>query len=61
MLSDRLLTVDEVAEWLQVAVRTIYAWRVRGVGPPAIRVGGQLRFRRSDIERWLEEHCNHPK
>lgn len=32
----------------------LYLLRSR-YGLPALRLGGQLRFRRSDIERWLEE------
>lgn len=48
-----LLTTEEVAELLQVPVATIYGWRVRREGPPAIRVGRHLRFRREAVERWL--------
>ncbi len=52
---DRLLTVDDLANHLNVPVATIYAWRYRHEGPPGFRVGRYLRFRRSDVERWIAE------
>jgi excisionase family DNA binding protein len=52
---DRLLTVEDPADYLDVPVATIYAWRYRRRGPPGFRVGRHLRFRWSDIERWIED------
>jgi excisionase family DNA binding protein len=52
---DPLLSVEEVAHLLGVAVATIYTWRYRKVGPPAIRIGRHLRFRRRDLAQWLRE------
>ncbi|RBJ02084.1 hypothetical protein DRA43_17460 [Micromonospora provocatoris] len=37
---------------------TLYAWHSRGEGPRAIRVGNTLRYRRSEVERWLEDHTD---
>lgn len=51
----RLLSVEEVAELLQVPVATIYRWRFRGSGPAGIRVGRYLRFDPKDLAAWLEE------
>jgi len=51
---DRLLTVKGLADYLDVPVATIYAWRYRSQGPPGFRVGRHLRFRRSDVERWID-------
>lgn len=53
---ESLLTVAEVAEYLAVPVRTIYAWRSRGEGPVGIRVGRHVRYRRASIEDFLERH-----
>ena len=50
---DRLLTVVELAEYLNVPPTTIYAWRYRGKGPQGFRVGRHLRFREGDVEEWL--------
>ena len=52
---DRLLTVEELANYLEVPVATIYAWRHRRQGPPGFRAGRHLRFRYRDVERWIEE------
>ncbi|MBI4941871.1 MAG: helix-turn-helix domain-containing protein [Actinobacteria bacterium] len=48
-----LMTIDEVAAYLQVPVQTLYTWRVRSKGPLAIKVGRHLRWRSADVEQWL--------
>lgn len=53
---NELLTVNELAVLLKVPPKTIYAWRYRRQAPPGIRIGRHLRFRRADVERWLNEH-----
>ena len=52
---DRLLTVEDLADYLDVPIATVYAWRYRRQGPPGFRIGRHLRFRWSDIERWIED------
>jgi excisionase family DNA binding protein len=52
---DRLLTVEDLADYLEVPTATIYAWRYRRQGPPGFRVGKHLRFRWSDIEQWISD------
>jgi excisionase family DNA binding protein len=52
--SERLLTISEVAAFLQVPVGTLYQWRHRGVGPAGLRVGRHVRYRMRDVEAWLE-------
>jgi hypothetical protein len=37
-----------------VPVTTIYSWRYRREGPPGFRVGRHVRFRWTDIERWID-------
>lgn len=48
-----LLTINQLSAYLQVPVQTIYAWRHEGMGPPALKAGRALRYRRSDIDAWL--------
>jgi predicted DNA-binding transcriptional regulator AlpA len=55
---DRLLTVDEVAQWLGKPKTTLYVWRTRGLGPRGIKVGNALRYRRRDVETWLDQHTD---
>lgn len=57
-LADPLLETEEVAAYLRVPVATLYAWRSRGEGPRAHRVGKYLRFRQSDVDAWLERRSD---
>jgi excisionase family DNA binding protein len=50
---DRLLTVEDLAEYLGVPVATLYAWRYHRQGPPGFRVGRHIRYRWADIEEWI--------
>jgi excisionase family DNA binding protein len=52
---DRLLTVHDLADYLDVPVATIYTWRYHRQGPPGFRVGRHLRFRWSDVEQWIAD------
>lgn len=53
----RLGTTEQVSEHLGVPVRTLYDWKLRGIGPQGIRVGKYLRYRWEDVERWLDEQA----
>ena len=52
---DRLLTIRELAVYLDVPVKTLYAWRYRGEGPIGFRIGRHVRYRWSDVEAWIRE------
>jgi excisionase family DNA binding protein len=49
-----VLTTSELAEYLGVHVQAIYDLRTDGRGPAGIRVGREIRFRVSDVLRWLD-------
>lgn len=51
--NDRLLTAEDLAVFLDVPVKTLYAWRYRGEGPIGFRVGKHIRYRWTDVERWI--------
>lgn len=51
---DRLMSAEEVAAFLNVPVATLYQWRHHGVGPRGMRVGRHLRYRRQELEAWLD-------
>jgi excisionase family DNA binding protein len=55
----RLLTVQELAEYLGVPVATLYQWRHRREGPPGFRVGRHVRYRWSDVQEWIEQRVDH--
>jgi predicted DNA-binding transcriptional regulator AlpA len=53
----RLLSVEEVARELGVAVKTVYQWRSRKpapYGPPAIKVGKYLRWKPEVVQAWID-------
>jgi predicted DNA-binding transcriptional regulator AlpA len=63
-----LLRVDEVAELLRVSIATLEKMRRTGKGPPWIKLsgtvgrpGGQIRYRRLDIEAYLATRTVQPK
>ena len=53
MIDEAFLTTDEVVEYLQVNLRTVYRL-IKAGKIPAVRVGRQWRFRKTDIDAWLE-------
>jgi excisionase family DNA binding protein len=52
--SERLMTPAQVADFLAVPLGTVYRWRYEHIGPTGVRVGRHVRYRRSEIERWLD-------
>ena len=55
---DPLLTIEEVSDWLGIPRGTLYQWRTRKQGPRAIKVGGALRYRRAEVESYLDQHTD---
>jgi excisionase family DNA binding protein len=53
MIDETFLTTEEVLAYLQVNLRTVYRL-IKAGKIPAVRVGRQWRFRRSDIDAWLD-------
>jgi excisionase family DNA binding protein len=53
----KLLSVRDLATYLDVPVSTVYHWRHKQQGPPAVRYGKRLAFRADDVARWLEEQA----
>ncbi len=53
-----ILTIDQAAAYLSIPKATLYTWRTRrvGFGPRAVKIGGCLRYRRSDLDAWIAEH-----
>ncbi len=58
--SGEILTLEEVAAFLKAGKRTVYRFAQNG-DIPAFKLGGTWRFRRSELERWIDENSNqHP-
>ena len=56
---EKLLKPEEVADALGIELSTVYNWTYKGKRGhskiPYIKVGACLRFKQSDIEKWLSE------
>ncbi len=52
-MSDEILTLPEVAQLLKVAEKTVYTMAQKAE-LPAFKVGGQWRFRRTDLDAWID-------
>ncbi|MFB4194963.1 helix-turn-helix domain-containing protein [Streptomyces carpaticus] len=50
------MTVNELADYLAVKPAWIYN-NHRALGLPSRKVGGSLRFRLSEVDRWLDREC----
>lgn len=53
-MPDEILTLPEVAGLLKVAEKTVYTM-AQHAEIPAFKVRGQWRFKRVDIDRWIEQ------
>src|SRR6478609_6450312 len=53
MIDETFLTTEEVLAYLQVNLRTVYRL-IKAGKIPAVRVGRQWRFRKNDIDAWLD-------
>jgi len=45
----------ELAQQLSVTTDTLARWATRGIGPPRIRIGRRVLYRRASVEKWLAE------
>jgi excisionase family DNA binding protein len=59
-MDDTFLTTDEVLEYLQVNLRTVYRL-IKAGKLPAVRVGRQWRVRRADLDQWLSTQRTGPQ
>ncbi len=51
---DKIMTLEEVAEYLRVKPQTIYTW-AQEKKIPAAKLGKEWRFKKSMIDKWFNE------
>lgn len=49
------VSTKEICEYLGINRHTVFAW-VRELGMPARKIGGNWKFRISEIDKWIEEN-----
>lgn len=53
---DQLLTETEAADLICYSPRALQNWRLRGGGPPYIKVSARsIRYQRRDVLNWIDE------
>lgn len=53
-MSDEILTIKEVAAYLKLTEKTAYRLVAEGE-IPGFKVGGSWRFKKADIEEWINK------
>ncbi len=51
---DALLTEAQAGSFLNLSVRTLQAWRLRGGSPCYVKCGRAVRYRRRDLVDWMD-------
>jgi predicted DNA-binding transcriptional regulator AlpA len=52
--SSALLNEKEAARFLSMSYRTLQSWRSAGEGPPYLKLGRSIRYRRGDLIAWID-------
>ncbi|MFN8241395.1 MAG: helix-turn-helix domain-containing protein [Bacteroidales bacterium] len=54
---DRIMTLEEVAEYLRLKPQTIYTW-AQEKKIPAAKLGKEWRFKKSIIDKWFNDNMD---
>jgi excisionase family DNA binding protein len=52
------LSPEDLAHLLHVPLATVYRWNHFGTGPLAIPIGRHVRYRRRDVDSWIERQAS---
>jgi excisionase family DNA binding protein len=55
VLNEKLMTISELAQFLDIPDATLYQWRYRGEGPPGLKLGRHVRYRPASVKKWLSD------
>ena len=59
-MPDEIMTIQEVATYLKIKEKTAYRLAAEGK-IPGFKVGGSWRFRRNQIEAWIDDQSKSRK
>lgn len=54
---EKLLTEREAADLLGQSPRTLQQWRWRHIGPDYVKNGRSVRYRSSDIQKFIDQNA----
>jgi len=52
--SERLLTPKDAADYLRLSASWLAKGRMRGDGPPYVKLGRSIRYREADLVHWMK-------
>lgn len=55
METANLMNTEDLADYLGVPIETVRQWRYSRTGPPGFRLGRRVKYRRSDVDAWIED------
>ncbi|WP_017941536.1 MULTISPECIES: helix-turn-helix domain-containing protein [unclassified Thioalkalivibrio] len=54
------MTPQQAAEYLHLSPRTLIRWRNMRKGPPWVKAGQRIIYRRADVDAWLARNVQAP-
>jgi len=60
-MAETLLDPGWLATYLGIPLATVYQMNSRGTGPRRIRVGKHVRYRKADVDVWLDSRAVDPR
>lgn len=60
-MDNKLLSNSEAAEFLGMSPDTLARWRWAGIGPAYLKIGRSIKYRRADLEAFLNESRVNPR
>ena len=52
--AEGLMSIDQLASYTGNPKNTLYYWRAQGSGPRGMKLGKYVRYRRADVQTWLD-------
>ena len=53
MFTNQFLSINDLSKYLGIKPKTLYSWVAKGI-LPHYRIGGLIRFKKKDIDQWVE-------
>ncbi|WP_277669102.1 helix-turn-helix domain-containing protein [Caproiciproducens galactitolivorans] len=53
-MEEEYLTQQEVCSWLKISLATLWRWRKEGL--PYVKYGNSVRFKETEVSKWLEKN-----
>ncbi|GHD04383.1 hypothetical protein GCM10010313_20610 [Streptomyces violarus] len=54
--NNEFMSPKELAELLGLPLSSVYGFNAEGTAPRRVRLGRHIRYRRADVEAWLDRH-----